>query len=214
MDMNFIEQSCESFAALLASREPVPGGGGAAALVGALGAALGNMAGNLTTGKPKYAHVAEDIADLNEKAGALRKELLALVAGDAEAFEPLVRAYGLPKGTEEEKAARLRVIEEALRNACGAPLRIMEKCGEAILLHREFASRAAPAAISDIGAGVVFSRAALLGASLNVFINTKSMTDRACAEAMNRKAKELLDTYTALADEIYAGILARIAPVN
>jgi formiminotetrahydrofolate cyclodeaminase len=208
-EKDFVKISCEAFVQALASKAPVPGGGGAAALVGAVGTALGGMVGSLTLGKQKYADVQDDIAALNEKAGRLREELLALVKRDAEVFEPLSKAYGLPKGTEEEKAEKARVMEAALRDACSVPAEIMEKCCAAIELHREFAEKGAAIAISDAGCGVVCCKAALQAAALNVFINTKSMTDRACAENINEKANRLLSAYTVLADEIYARVAAR-----
>ena len=116
--MELTKQSCEDFLDVLASKEPVPGGGGAAALVGAVGVALGHMVGALTVGKKKYADVQEDILALNARAEALRARLVELVEEDARAFEPLSRAYGLPASTEEEKArkaeeARLKAEAEA-----------------------------------------------------------------------------------------------------
>jgi formiminotetrahydrofolate cyclodeaminase len=209
--MEFIKQSCEGFIAALASKEPVPGGGGASALVGAVGVALGNMVGNLTIGKKKYAGVQDAVTALNEKACALRRDFLALTGRDAEVFEPLSRAYGLPQETETEKAEKGRVMEAALKQACSVPLEIMEKCGEAINLHKEFAGKGTSIAISDVGVGVAFCKAALLGASLNVFINTKAMGDRVYAEKINSRARELLDIYTRLADDIYNSVAARLA---
>ncbi|MDR0585128.1 MAG: cyclodeaminase/cyclohydrolase family protein [Treponema sp.] len=207
--MDFTKQSYTTFIRELASKEPVPGGGGASALVGAIGTALGNMVGSLTLGKKKYAAVQDAILELKAKADGLQKDLLAYVARDAEVFEPLAQAYGLPNETEEEKTEKSRVMEDALRNACTVPLAVMEKCGEAIRLHKEFAAKGTAIAISDVGVGVAFCKAALLGASLNVFINTKSMADRSYAESVNNQARALLDTYTSLADEIYAGVAAR-----
>jgi formiminotetrahydrofolate cyclodeaminase len=206
--MDFTTQSCQAFIAVLASKEPVPGGGGASALVGAVGIALGNMVGNLTIGKKKYADVQDAVTALNEKANTLRRDLLALVSRDAEVFEPLSRAYGLPQGTEAEKIEKGRVMEAALKQACAVPLEIMEKCGEAINLHKEYADKGTSIAISDVGVGVAFCKAALLGASLNVFINTKVMGDRVYAEKINLKARELLTAYTRLADDIYNGVAA------
>ena len=206
---NFTSKSCTEFIDVLASKEPVPGGGGASALVGALGTALGNMVGSLTLGKKKYADVQDDIIELKAKADALQDAFVALVAKDAECFEPLSRAYGLPRETEEEKAHRDAVMETCLRQACAAPLEIMEKCCEAIDLHEEFAAKGTALAISDVGVGVVFCKAALQGASLNVFINTMSMTDQAYAEKINDHAHALLDTYTEKADMIFADVAKR-----
>ena len=136
--MNFSEKSCRTFVEVLASKEPVPGGGGASALVGAIGTALGNMVGSLTVGKKKYAHVQEDITGLKAKADALQGELLALVDRDAQVFAPLAKAYGMPKETPQEQAEKERVMEEALRACCEVPLQIMEKCCEAIALQELF----------------------------------------------------------------------------
>ncbi len=207
--MTFTQLSCAEFVSRLASKDPVPGGGGTSALVGALGVALGNMVGSLTVGKKKYADVQEDILELKGRADKLQAELLNLVERDAEVFEPLSRAYGLPKDTPEELAERTKVMEAALKNACSVPLLIMEKCGEAVELHREFAAKGTALAISDVGVGVALCKAALQGASLNVFINTKAMTDRGEADRANARAEELLDKYTDLADEIYSAVVAR-----
>ena len=207
--MEFTKGTCEEFVEVLASKAPVPGGGGASALVGAIGTALGNMVGSLTLGKKKYADVQDDIIALKAKADALQAELLGLVQKDAEMFEPLSKAYGLPKETEEEKAEKARVMEAALKDACSVPVEIMEKICEAIELHQEFAAKGTAIAISDVGVGVACCRAALLGASLNVFINTKSMTDSTYAEAINQKCEAMIDKYVALADQIFADVRAR-----
>lgn len=208
--MTFTQKSCEEFIEILASKEPVPGGGGASALVGAIGTALGNMVGSLTVGKKKYADVQDDILKLKAEADQLQADLIRLVARDAEVFEPLSKAYGMPKDTEEQKAEKTRVMEMCLKEACSVPLEIMEKCCDAIELHREFAQKGTAIAISDVGVGVVFCKAALMGASLNVFINTKVMTDRIYADQINEKTNAMLAKYTALADEIYASVQSRL----
>lgn len=208
--MEFTKLSCEEFVAVLASKEPVPGGGGAAALVGAVGTALGNMVGSLTVGKKKYADVQEDILALKAKADELQRELLLLAAKDAEVFEPLSKAYGLPKETPEQQAYKAEVMEKALRECSAVPLAIMEKCCEAIELQKEFAAKGTAIAISDVGCGVACCKAALEAASLNVFINTKSMADRAYAGEINRRADAMLAQYRGIADEIYQGVAARL----
>jgi formiminotetrahydrofolate cyclodeaminase len=204
--MGLVEKSCVDFVTVLASKEPVPGGGGASAMVGAIGAALGNMVGSLTTGKKKYADVEADIIRLKKDSDRLQREFLALVQKDAEAFAPLARAYGMPRETEAEKAEKIRVMEGALREACGVPMEIMRKCGEAIRVIEEFAAKGSSLAISDAGVGVLFCKAALSGASLNVFINTAAMTDRAYAEDINRQANALLAEYEPLADVIFKSV--------
>ncbi len=208
--MQWIDQSLRAFTEVLASKAPVPGGGGASALVGALGTALGSMVGSLTVGKKKYAAVEEDIKGLMKQAEVLQAELLALVEKDAEVFAPLAAAYGMPKETEAEKAEKARVMELVLKDACSVPLEIMEKCCKVIDLHREFAEKGSVLAVSDAGVGVIFAKAALQGASLNVFINTGSMQDRAYAETLNEKAEKMLMEYTVAADEVYAKVYSQL----
>lgn len=208
--MGFTKGTCEEFVDVLASKAPVPGGGGASALVGAVGMALGNMVGSLTVGKKKYADVEADIIALKEKATALQADFLRLVEADAEAFEPLAKAYGMPRETEEEKAEKARVMAIVLKDACAVPMEIMEKCCEAIDVIEEFAAKGSALAISDAGVGVVFCKAALLGASLNVFINTKSMADKEYAASLNEKADKMIADYSKKADEIFAKVNARL----
>ncbi|MCR4434775.1 MAG: cyclodeaminase/cyclohydrolase family protein [Clostridiales bacterium] len=204
------DKSCKEFIDVLASAAPVPGGGGASALVGAIGMALGSMVGNLTLGKKKYESVQADIKVILEKADAIQKELMLLVEKDAEVFEPLSRAYGLPKNTEEEKRHKEKVLEEALDLACSVPMKIMEKSLEAIRLHEELAQKGTAIAISDVGVGVLFCKSALMGASLNVFINTKLMKDKNRAEILNSRAERMIDEGVKKADEIYQEVLGRI----
>ena len=201
--------SCEDFVFKLASNTPVPGGGGASALVGAIGMALGDMVGSLTLGKKKYADVQEDIERLKIQASDIERELLSLIERDAEVFEPLSRAYGLPKETAEEQAYKAKIMEAALKEACSVPLSIMERCCEAIALIDEFAQKGTAIAISDAGCGAACCRAALTSASMNVFINTKAMTDRSYAEEINRKSSAILEEYIPMSDAITTSVLAR-----
>ena len=207
--MRFTKDSCENFVEILASKAPVPGGGGASALVGAIGTALGNMVGSLTVGKKKYADVQEDILALKAKSDVLQRDLLELVEKDAEVFEPLAKAYGMPRETEEEKAEKARVMAVVLRDACSVPMEIMRKCCEAIDVVAEFAEKGSALAVSDAGCAAVCCKAALFGASLNVFINTKSMEDRDYAEKINQQANAMLETYGVKADRIFEAVRAR-----
>lgn len=202
MAVDFTQNTCREFVEVLASSAPVPGGGGAAALVGAIGMALGNMVGSLTVGKKKYADVEAEIVALKQKCDALQKELLDQVPADAEGFEPLARAYGIPK----DDLTREVVLEEATVVACRVPMRIMELCCEAIEAIAVFAAKGSRLAVSDAGCGAVCCKAALQSASLNVFINTKSLKDRAVAEELNARAEGMLDKYCAMADEIFASV--------
>lgn len=208
--MGFSNIACDEFVAVLATKAPVPGGGGASALVGALGTALGNMVGSLTVGKKKYVEVEEEIKALQVKSDLLQKELLSLIERDAEVFEPLSKAYGLPKTTEEEKAKKAKIMEAALKEACSVPMEIMEKCCEAIDVIEIFAKKGSVIAISDAGVGAAFLKAALEGASLNVFINTKSMADREYADALNEKADQMLAVYCEKAANIFETVKNRL----
>lgn len=183
--MDLTQLSCEDFLNRLASKAPAPGGGGAAALVGAAGVALGNMVGDLTTGKKKYAAVEEEILMLNARAEALRKRLEALVQADADAFTPLAAAYGLPRETPEQQARKAAVLAEALDGACAVPLDIMDACCEGIRLAADYAEKGSVLALSDAGCAALFCKAALQASALNVAINTKLMTDRAHAAALD-----------------------------
>ena len=208
--MEMMEKSCGQFLAELAGKAPTPGGGGASALVGAAGVALGNMVGSLTTGKKKYAAVEAGIQALNARAEALRGELEALVQADAEAFAPLAAAYGLPKDTPEQAAHKAAVLEKALDAACAVPLQIMEKCAEGIALAEEYAAKGSVMAVSDAGCAAVLCKAALQAASLNVFINTKLMADRSRADVLDAKADNLLNEFVPRADAVFASVMQKL----
>jgi formiminotetrahydrofolate cyclodeaminase len=202
----YIRLSCAEFTEILASKTPTPGGGGASALVGAIAASLGSMVGNLTLGKAKYADVMDDIRNLTLRAEKLRERLLSLVAEDALSFAPLAKAYGLPENTDAEKLVKADTLEVSLKTACDVPLAIMKSCCEAISLNAEFMEKGSRLAVSDAGAGAVFGKAALIGASLNIFINTKLMKDRAYASDLNAEADAMIEAYGKKADAVYAAV--------
>lgn len=202
MDMTM--ESCRKFVEVLASDAPAPGGGGAAALVGAIGTALGNMVGSLTVGKKKYADVEAEIIALQGKCSALQKELLDQVEADEKGFVPLARAYGIPK----DDPARAETLEKATVTACQVPVRIMELCCEAMEAIAVFAAKGSRLAVSDAGCAAVCVKAALQAAGLNVFINTKTLKDRALAEEMNARCLGMLETYGAMADGIFETVKA------
>lgn len=210
MSENLTEKTCAGFVSALASKSPTPGGGGAAALVGAIGVALGNMVGSLTVGKTKYAHVERKVLALKERADRLQRHLLTLVEQDAEAFAPLARAYGLPIETEEQRAEKAAVMERALRDAAMVPLQIMELCVQALDVIERFAQVGSELAISDAGCAAACVRGALSAASLNVLINTKSMRDRDCAEQLNARAGFLLYKGIERADACYEAVHDRL----
>ena len=202
MDMTMA--NCREFVSVLASDAPAPGGGGAAALVGAIGTALGNMVGSLTVGKKKYADVQDEILALKAKCDDLQKQLLDQVEADEINILPLAKAYGIPKDDPNRDA----VMEEATLIACSTPIKIMELCCEAIDCIKIFAEKGSRLAVSDAGCGAVVCKAALQAASLNVFINTKTLKNRDKAEDLNRHANVMLNTYGQLADEIFKDVKA------
>ena len=208
--MELMNLSCEGFLEELASKAAAPGGGGASALVGAAGVALGSMVGSLTVGKKKYAAVEADIIALNVRAEALRKQLEALVQADAEAFLPVAAAYKLPKETPEQQAHKAAVLEKALDRACAVPLEIMGKCAEGIALVEEYAARGSALAVSDAGCAAALCKAALQAASLNVFINTKLMTNKTHAAALDAQADALLSEYVPKADAVFAQVTKQL----
>ena len=200
--MDFAQASCTEFVTVLASNAPVPGGGGASALVAAIGTALGNMVGSLTVGKKKYADVEAEIIALKAKCDSLQKDLLDQIAADAKGFEPLAKAYGIPK----DDPNRGQILEDATVVACQVPMKIMELCCESLDAIQVFAAKGSRLAVSDAGCGAVCVKAALQAASLNVFINTKTLQNRELAGEMNKKCLDMLEKYCAMADGIFNSV--------
>jgi formiminotetrahydrofolate cyclodeaminase len=198
-----LDKSCMEFIDALASKAPVPGGGGASALVGAVGVALGSMVGNLTTGKKKYADVEEEIQALLKASDDLTKKLSGLVQADADVFEPLSRAYGLPSETEEEKAEKEKILQEVLIQATLVPLQIAESCLEGLRLLDEYAKKGSRLVVSDAGVGAIFCKSALQGAKLNVLINLKLMKDEAQKQEFRERMAAVEAEGLKLADQIY-----------
>ena len=198
--------SCTAFAEVLASKAPVPGGGGAAALAGALGVALCSMVGNFTTGKKKYAAYEDDVQRMLRDGETLRTRLLELVEADAKAFEPLSRAYAIPK----DDPTRDAVMEEATLNALQAPVEMVTRCGEALLLLEEMLEKGSRLLLSDVGCGALLCKAAMESAAMNVFVNTGSLRDRATAAKLEQQVDAALATYLPMADRIAAAVTAAI----
>lgn len=194
----------------LASKAPTPGGGGASALAGALGAALGQMVANLTVGKKRYADAEGEIRESLAKLEELQEELLRLADRDAEVFSPLAQAYRLPEDTEAERARKESVLQECLIDASKAPLAVMEKAFQALDALDLLEEKGSRMAASDVGVAAQFVRTALTGAVMNVYINTKSMKERQRAEAFNEEADRLLLEGARRADEIYDRVLHKL----
>ena len=204
------QKTIEGFLEVLPSKEPVPGGGGASALAGALGNALGQMVANLTIGKKKYADVEAEIKELLGRMQKLQAAFVTLADRDAQVFAPLAQCYSLPSLTEEEKAYKEKVMEERLLDASFVPLEIMEHAVAMLGILEILGDKGSRLAVSDVGVGVQFIRASLLGAVMNVYINTKSMKNREKAEELNARAGQLIEEGTAWADRIYAKVLDQL----
>lgn len=206
MDAKLIQRSCEEFAEALAAKEPVPGGGGAAAYVGALAAALCSMVGNFTTGKKTYAAVEADVQAMLAAAKDVRASLLALVDKDAEAFAPLSKAYAIPR----DDPKRAEVLEEATKRACEAPLQMMRQICRAIELLEEMGQKGSRMLLSDVACGALMARAALESAAINVFVNTRTLTDKDFACATEAEVDSMLEAYAPRAQSCAQTILATI----
>ena len=204
--MKMLEKPATQFLSELSSNAPVPGGGGASAAVGAFAAALGMMVTNLTIGKKKYADYEEEVKAVRDRLEGLRDQLIDLVDGDAVAFEPLSKAYSIPKDDPE----RDTIMENALYEASVVPMSIMETVLAAAKELEILVEKGSKLAVSDVGVGILFAQAAIEGPSLNVYINTKSMKDRERAAALDAKADAIIAEGAALKARIYSGVLAAI----
>ncbi len=201
--MQLAQKNCTEFIELLASKAAVPGGGGAAALTGAIGMALGSMVCNLTVGKKKYAEHEEIIKDILKKANNIEQNLLKMIDEDAESFLPLLKAYGIRAKTEEEKKMKEETLEKALKKACKVPIKIVKTTYEAIKLHEELVDRGSRLAISDVGVGVQCLRAALISAQLNVIININSINDKEYVAKVKEETENLVKEGVKIADKVY-----------
>lgn len=186
----------------LSSADPTPGGGGASALIGSVAAALGSMVGNLTTGKKKYAQYQEDIERILAQTGEKWRILEDYIAKDAESFAPLAAAYGIPKDQE----GREEILQNALVEAARVPLEIARECATLVPLLEELSEKGSRLAISDVAVAAVACRSAIEGAVMNVYINTKLMTDRSLADSMNAEANQLVADSRVRLDKVYEEI--------
>jgi len=208
---SMVDKPCKDFIEVLASKAPVPGGGGAAAMGGAIGMALSNMVGNLTIGKKKYADVEPEVKDLLEKGYKIISELEALVDKDAEVFEPLSKAYGLPKNTPEEIKFKEETMEKCSQIACSVPMEIMRKAYEGIKIHQRMGEIGSMLAISDVGCGVVFMKAALISGKLNVIINLNTIKDQDFVRSTKEEMDRLVDEGCKIADETLNLVISKLS---
>ena len=186
-----VRMTLKGFADETASESPAPGGGSISAYMGALGAALGTMVANLSAHKRGWDDRWKEFSDWAEKGQAIMNELVSLVDEDTAAFDRIMAAFGLPKGTEEEKAARAAAIEEATLYASQVPLRTMKASFKAFGLARAMAAEGNPNSVSDAGVGALAARSAVLGAYLNVKINAVGLKDRAKAAVLIAEAEDI-----------------------
>lgn len=208
--MSMLDNSCTAFLSELASKAAVPGGGGAAALGGAIGICLSNMVGNLTTGKKKYAEVEGEVQELLQRGDVVIEQLKSLVDKDAEVFGPLSRAYGLPKDTPEQLKQKEETIEECSKVACSVPMEIMRSAYEGIKIHSRMGQIGSMLAISDVGCGVTFLKSALIAGSLNVIINLNTIKDPVFLENTRAEMDTLLADGSRLADETLDLVIAKL----
>lgn len=205
--MAFSDTKLGEFTEILSAKQPTPGGGAASALAAALGASLGAMTANYTVGKKKYAAYEEDLQRLLAELARIRENLLALMDEDAAAFEPLSKAYAIPK----DEPARDEIMEKCLADAAAAPMEILRKSCRVIEIMTELNEKGSALMQSDVGCGAVFAWSALYGAALNVKVNTRLMKNRELADGLDREVDELMESHWKMADEVYQRIYKKLS---
>ena len=198
----YVQKPMIEFLDKLASRSPEPGGGSVSALVGALGAALVSMVGNLTLGKEKYTAVQDKVEEMLETSEKLRGELQGLIQKDTEVYASVSAALKLPRETEGQKAERTARVQEALKLATEVPFEIAEKCLEVARLSETAAEIGNVGAVSDAGVAVLLAEAAAQSAALNVKINVNSIEDRAFTSEKWDRIREILEEAAGLRERV------------
>lgn len=205
------DTAIEPFLDQLASSAATPGGGSAAAILGGMGAALVSMVCNLTIGKKKYADVEGDMKAVLAKAEDLRHRMTAMIQDDVEAFDTVMGAYGMPKETDPEKAARDAAIQNALKQATDVPIRCCRLAREVIDLALTASEKGNLNVISDAGVGVLSAHAALRSAALNVYINAKMISDKSFVDAKLSELESLLDGAEATTEKAYDIVQGKVS---
>lgn len=198
-----LNKTCDLFISELGSSAPVPGGGSAAALVGAVGIALGTMVGELTTGKKTYAAYEEEIQQLIGRSRVITEKMKAAVQKDIDSFKPLSDVYRMPNSSDEEKAVRREAMQKALTPAAEAPLELAELCVEALETLDRYSEIGSRLAISDAATGSVMCLAALKSARLNVLVNTRMMEDTGLREGLEARADDAMSRGTEISRVTY-----------
>ncbi len=204
------DKSIEQFLDELASRQATPGGGSAAAVMGAQSAALTSMVCNLTIGKPKYAAVEQDMQALLQQSELLREKLTGMIKADVDVFDKLMASYGLPKETDEQKQERSAQIQRDLKEATIVPLDCAKACAEAIALSRIAADKGNLGVISDAGVAVMAGYSALKSAALNVYINAGNIKDKTFADEKLAELEQILSGADVDTEEIYQIVKAKL----
>jgi methenyltetrahydrofolate cyclohydrolase len=204
------DQTITYFLDELASKSATPGGGSAAALMGAQGAALVSMVCNLTIGKPKFAEVEAELQAVLVKAEALRSQLTGLIQADIDVFNRLMSKYAMPKDTEDDKASRSAAIQEVLKDAIEVPMQCVHACAEVIRLSKVSADLGNPSAVSDAGAAVMAAYGGLKTSALNVYINVASLKDKTYADAKLTELEQAIEDIEKLVESVYQTVKSRL----
>jgi methenyltetrahydrofolate cyclohydrolase len=204
------QSSLDQFLDRLASGDPTPGGGSAAAIIGAMGAALVSMVCNVSFGKKGYETAEPELRSLLARSEELRRRLTAMVAEDIAAFGSLMAAYKLPKASDEEKSRRADTIQASLERATEVPLECARACSEVVDMARRAADLGYKHVISDVGVGVAAADAALRSAALNVYINAPSLKNRRLAASAVEEVERLARTSAAESEATYAAVRTKL----
>ena len=204
------KRSIEEFLGDLASGAPTPGGGSAAAIMGAMGAALVSMVCNVTIGKKGYEAAEPEMRAVLAESEKLRLRLTAMVAEDVAAFDSLMAGYKLPKANDEEKSRRAAAIQAALRRATEVPLDCARVCAEVIALSRRASEKGYLGVISDGGVGVLAAYTGMRGAALNVYINAPSLKDRGFAEQAIAELQKLVESCAVESEAVYTLVRSKL----
>jgi formiminotetrahydrofolate cyclodeaminase len=204
------QRPLETFLDELAGSAPTPGGGSAAAIMGAMGAALISMVCNVTIGKKGHEAVESEMKSVRDESEKLRLRLTSMVAEDIAAFDGLMAAYRLPKVTDEDKSRRAAAIQSSLRAATDTPLACARACAEVVALSRRAGEKGYAGVISDAGVGVLAANTALRSAALNVYINAPSLKDRAFADAATAELEQLLDDCARESELVFELVRSRL----
>ncbi len=195
-----------AFLEQLASNAPTPGGGSAGALAGGIATALASMVGNLTTGKKTYAAYQNDIDRILTKTAQLLPQFEQLMEADQEVFEPLSKAYGIPK----DDPNRAEILEEALQTACSVPIRLLQTIVQLTPLLEELAVKGSKLAVSDVGCAAALAAATMQSAAMNIWVNTQLMTDRQKAEAWNAETDAILKANLPVCQQVFDQVAAKL----